>query len=110
MSGKTGAARIALQTGCPVIPIGQWGAQELMYGTEVHFPRLFPRKTLRLIAGDPVPLNDLREGPVTGVVLDAATTRIMDAVTDLVAELRQEPPPAQRFDPRHSAREHEDEP
>ena len=32
MKGKTGAARIALRTGCPVIPIGQWGAQELMYG------------------------------------------------------------------------------
>jgi 1-acyl-sn-glycerol-3-phosphate acyltransferase len=103
MRGKTGAARIALQTGCPVIPIGQWGAQELMYGTEVHFPRLFPRKTLRLIAGDPVPLNDLRETPVNGVVLDAATTRIMNAVTVLVAELRQEPAPVERFDPRHPA-------
>ena len=33
MEGKTGAARIALRTGCPVVPIGQWGAQELMYGT-----------------------------------------------------------------------------
>ena len=30
MRGKTGAARIALATGCPVIPIGQWGAQELL--------------------------------------------------------------------------------
>ena len=39
MAGKTGAARIALRTGCPVIPIGQWGAQELMYGREIHFPR-----------------------------------------------------------------------
>ena len=103
MEGKTGAARIALRTGCPIIPIGQWGAQELMYGTEVHFPRLFPRKTLRLVAGDPVPLDDLREAPVTGAVLDAATTRIMDAITDLVGELRQEPPPTRRFDPQRPA-------
>ena len=44
MKGKTGAARIALRTGCPVIPIGQWGAQELMYGTEIHFPALFPAR------------------------------------------------------------------
>jgi 1-acyl-sn-glycerol-3-phosphate acyltransferase len=36
MKGKTGAARIALRTGCPVIPIGQWGAQELMYGKKVQ--------------------------------------------------------------------------
>ena len=32
MQAKTGAARIALRTGCPVMPIGQWGAQELLYG------------------------------------------------------------------------------
>ena len=110
MKGKTGAARIALRTGCPVIPIGQWGAQELMYGTEIHFPRLFPRKTLRLIAGDPVPLDDLRERPVSGAVLDAATSAIMDAITGLVAELRQEPRPAQRFDPRRTATAGEDGP
>ena len=30
MTGKSGAARIALETGCPVIPVGQWGAQELL--------------------------------------------------------------------------------
>jgi 1-acyl-sn-glycerol-3-phosphate acyltransferase len=103
MEGKTGAARIALRTGCPVIPIGQWGAHELMYGREIHFPRLFPRKTLRLVAGDPVALDDLREVPVTGAVLDAATTRIMDAITALVAELRQQPPPPERFVPPSSS-------
>ena len=30
MTGKSGAARIALETGCPVIPVGQWGAHELL--------------------------------------------------------------------------------
>ena len=30
MIGKTGAARIALTTGCPVIPVAQWGPQELL--------------------------------------------------------------------------------
>ena len=24
------AARVALATGCPVIPIGQWGAQDIL--------------------------------------------------------------------------------
>ena len=100
MQGKTGAARVALRTGCPVIPIGQWGAQELMYGKEIRFPRLFPRKTLRLIAGEPVALDHLRRLPVTAAVLDEATSAIMDAITALVAELRQERPPGSRFDPR----------
>ena len=99
MRGKTGAARLALATGCPVVPIGQWGAQELMPGREPSFPRLFPRKTLRVAVGDPVALDDLREKPVTVVTLDEATTRIMDAITVLVVELRAATPPAHRYDP-----------
>ncbi len=99
MAGKTGAARIALRTGCPVVPIGQWGAQELMYGRQIHFPKLLPRKTLRLLVGDPVDLDDLRDQPVSAATLAEATDRIMDAITALVAELRQEPPPAERFVP-----------
>ena len=45
MTGKTGAARIALATGCPVIPVGQWGAQELL-PPYAKTPDLFPRKTI----------------------------------------------------------------
>jgi 1-acyl-sn-glycerol-3-phosphate acyltransferase len=99
MEGKTGAARLAFQTGCPVVPIGQWGAHELMPGLEPRFPKLFPRKTLRVAAGDAVPLDDLRSEPVTAATLDEATTRILDAITSLVAELREETPPAHRYDP-----------
>lgn len=103
MRGKTGAARIALETNCPVIPIGQWGAQELMYGRRIHFPHLLPRKTLRTLVGDPVPLADLREQPLTAASLAEGTERIMAAITALVAELRGEVPPAVRFDPRAGA-------
>ena len=99
MRGKTGAARLAFTTGCPVVPIGQWGAQELMPGRKPSFPRLLPRKTLRVAAGDPVWLDDLRENPVTVDMLDEATARIMDAITVLVAELRGATPPAHRYDP-----------
>ena len=42
MTGKTGAARIALETGCPVIPVGQWGANE---AAAVHQGADLPRKT-----------------------------------------------------------------
>lgn len=103
MRGRTGAARIALSTGAPVVPLGQWGAQDVMYGKRIHLPHLLPRKTFRLVAGDPVPLDDLRARPLTAAVLDEATERIVDAITALVAELRGEQPPAQRFDPRRTA-------
>lgn len=104
MEGKTGAARIALETDAPVIPVGTWGAQRIIGAKQVHFPRLFPRATLQVKAGDPVDLDDLRSQPLTPAVLREATDRIMTAITALVAELRGEPAPAQRFDPRTKGR------
>jgi 1-acyl-sn-glycerol-3-phosphate acyltransferase len=100
MRGRTGAARIALQTSAPVVPIGQWGAQDIMYGKKIHIPKLLPRKTLSVVTGDPVPLDDLREVPLTAAVLAEATDRMLSAITALVAELRQEAPPGEPYDPR----------
>jgi len=99
MRGKTGAARIALETGCPVIPIGQWGAQEILPPYTVR-PHFFPRRTAHYKVGDPVDLSDLMGKPMTNDVLHEATDRIMDAITALVAELRHETPPSERFDPK----------
>src|SRR3954469_22213137 len=86
MTGKSGAARIALETGCPVIPVGQWGAQELL-PPYTKTPRPFPRKTIRMLAGPPVPLDDLVALPRTQQVINSATDRIMAAIVDLVEEL-----------------------
>lgn len=99
MTGKTGAARIALSSGAPVIPMAQWGAQEMLAPYSSR-PRLLPRKTLAMTAGSPVPLDDLRGHPVTPEVLVEATDRIMDAITRLLEEIRGEQAPAERFDPR----------
>jgi 1-acyl-sn-glycerol-3-phosphate acyltransferase len=101
MRGKTGAARIALATGCPVIPIGQWGAQDLLpaYSARLH---PFPRKLVSYKVGDPVDLSDLIGKPVTNEVLHEATDRIMAAITVLVEDLRGGTAPAVRFDPKTS--------
>lgn len=99
MAGKSGAARIALETGCPVIPVGQWGSQELL-APYAKKPDLFPRKRMIMKAGDPVDLSDLVGKSHNAAAVSEATTRIMDALTALVAEIRGEQPPAERFDPR----------
>jgi 1-acyl-sn-glycerol-3-phosphate acyltransferase len=99
MRGKTGAARIALATGCPVIPIGQWGAQEILPAYTVR-PHVLPRRTASYKVGDPVDLSDLLGKEVTNEVLHEATDRIMAAITALVEDLRGERAPAVRFDPR----------
>ncbi len=98
MKGRTGAARLALQTGAPVVPIAHWGAQEVFprYAKRFH---LFPRKRVRVLVGDPVDLAEFRDAPLTKTTLDGATERIVDAITVLLAELRGETPPAERWDP-----------
>jgi 1-acyl-sn-glycerol-3-phosphate acyltransferase len=99
MKGKTGAARIALSSDVPVIPIAQWGAQDIL-APYTKRPRLFPRKTVTARAGDPVALDDLRGRPLTPEVLGEATDRIMGAITALLEDIRGEQAPAERFDPR----------
>lgn len=98
MTGKTGAARVALETGCAVIPVAQWGPQEILPPYSKRL-RLLPRKTVHVLAGPPVDLEDLRGRPITSAVLRTATDRILDAITAQLAELRGELPPATRFDP-----------
>jgi 1-acyl-sn-glycerol-3-phosphate acyltransferase len=99
MTGKTGAARVALETGCPVIPIAQWGPQEILAPYTKRL-RLLPPKTVHVLAGPPVDLTDLGGQPVTAEVLRAASDRIVDSITAQLAKLRGELPPATRFDPR----------
>jgi len=99
MRGKTGAARVVLETGCPVVPITTWGAADILptYGRRVH---LLPRKTMVVRAGPPVDLDDLRELDINAEVLAVATARIMAALTSQLEEIRGEVAPVTRFDPR----------
>ncbi|WP_103501933.1 MULTISPECIES: 1-acyl-sn-glycerol-3-phosphate acyltransferase [unclassified Streptomyces] len=97
MEGKTGVARVALLTRAPVVPVAQWGAHEAVppYATERKV-RLFPRRTLVVVAGPPVDLSAYYEREPTAEVLREVTDRIMDSVTDLLATVREETPPATR--------------
>ncbi|NEA60322.1 1-acyl-sn-glycerol-3-phosphate acyltransferase [Streptomyces sp. SID13666] len=105
MTGKTGAARVALLTKAPVIPVAQWGANEAMppYAKGKKF-FLFPRKTLRVIAGPPVDLSRFYGQEPTAEVLREVTEVIMAEITELLAVLRGEPAPAALYDPRQAAR------
>jgi 1-acyl-sn-glycerol-3-phosphate acyltransferase len=98
MKGHTGAARLALEGGIPVVPIAHWGAHEVFprYGKTIH---LFPRKHSRVVVGDPVDLSAFSGRPLDKATLAEATEVIMDAITALLAGLRGEQPPAERWDP-----------
>jgi 1-acyl-sn-glycerol-3-phosphate acyltransferase len=99
MRGKTGAARIALATGCPVIPVAQWGAQRILPPYH-HWPRLLPRHTSDVWAGPPVDLARFGGVEVTAEVLTQATDQVMADLTGLLEQIRGEVAPVQRWDPR----------
>lgn len=97
MKAKSGAARIALATGCPVIPVGQWGAQEML-APYTKKPHLVPRHEIVMRVGEAVDLVDLREQPRTPAVVNEATDRIMSAITRQLELVRGEQAPAERYD------------
>jgi 1-acyl-sn-glycerol-3-phosphate acyltransferase len=97
MAAKTGVARLALATGAPVIPVGQWGAHEFL-GRDKKL-RPFPRKVLRLYAGEPVDLSRWHGAEPTAEVLRAMTGKVMADVAALVGEIRGETPPATPYVP-----------
>ncbi|MDW4904516.1 lysophospholipid acyltransferase family protein [Streptomyces sp. ADMS] len=99
MTGKTGAARVALQTRCPVIPVAQWGANELLppYARKLN---VFPRKTHHVLAGPPVDLTRFYDKEMNPDLLKEATEVIMAAVTRQLEEIRGERAPVTPYDPR----------
>ena len=108
MTGQTGVARMALKTGAKVVPVANWGPHELLPYKKGEQTGLagslrkglhpFPRKTMRVTAGPPVDLSRYADRPLSRETLRAATDDIMAAITGLLAELRGEQPPAERYD------------
>ncbi|WP_235856868.1 lysophospholipid acyltransferase family protein [Occultella glacieicola] len=97
MRAKTGAARMALATGMPVVPIAQWGAHEVM-ARHASMIRPVLRRPVQVVAGPPVDLGDLAgRGEDPGAVREA-TDRIMTAITAQLAGIRGERPPAEPFE------------
>ena len=98
MRGKSGAVRLAIDAGVPLIPMAHWGADKIMgrYGKGIRF---FPRTHLRLVFGDPVDLSAYRGRRLDSHELSEATELVMTRITELVQSLRGGTPPAVRYDP-----------
>lgn len=98
MSGRDGAVRTAHAAGVPLVPVAQWGPQQIMWPYRREF-RLFPRKTMHVRVGPPIDLSGLGENP-TQAQFHEATERLMDALTALQAQIRGEVPTTPRIDVR----------
>ncbi|WFF09027.1 lysophospholipid acyltransferase family protein [Micromonospora sp. WMMD1076] len=92
MRGKTGAARLALATGAPVVPIAMVGPERMFDPRTARFG-LRPRTPVTVIAGPPVDLSRWAGAAPTRPILEEMTDTIMLRIRDLVAEIRGGTPP-----------------
>jgi putative phosphoserine phosphatase / 1-acylglycerol-3-phosphate O-acyltransferase len=78
LHGRTGAARLAAETGAPVVPIGLWGTEQVWPRSSrvPNVAALHRPPAVSVAVGEPVPLG------LADAVSD--TTAIMAAITDLL--------------------------
>jgi 1-acyl-sn-glycerol-3-phosphate acyltransferase len=93
MRGKTGAARLALVTGAPVIPVANWGA-ETVFDPRTNKLKLHPRTPVIVTAGAPIDLSRWSGAAPSRAVLEQMTEAIMLDIRDLIGEVRRATPPA----------------
>jgi 1-acyl-sn-glycerol-3-phosphate acyltransferase len=82
MEGKTGTVRLALQTGVPIIPMASWGSQAVWQKSgkgSLKFGR-----PIWTTVGHPLELVPDSEQPP----LRELTAQVMEAITQLVLDLR----------------------
>lgn len=92
----TGAARLALETDVPVIPIARWGTNHIFNGYTKKFTP-FPRKKITHLVGEPMDLSAYKNGSTRSASkLREVTDLMMTEITALLAEIRQEEPPAKK--------------
>lgn len=98
MTAKTGAARLAVKSGAPVVPVAQWGAQRFRHP---HTGRLRVwRFRSQVMAGPRVSLEEFGSDPDDYDAVRGATEKIIAELTAHVGELRGEVPPATPYDRR----------
>ena len=93
MAARTGVARLALLSGAPVVPVAQWGAEQILDSYRTKGLHLLPPHEVQVTAGPPVDLSAWLGKPLTAEVLRAATAAVMADITRLVEQLRGEKAP-----------------
>jgi 1-acyl-sn-glycerol-3-phosphate acyltransferase len=87
MRGKTGAARLAMLTGVPVVPMVSWGPQRI-FDPRTSRLRIRPRMPVTVVAGPPIDLSRWAGAPPTKAVLHEMTDAIMLRLRDMTEEVR----------------------
>lgn len=92
MRGKTGAARLRLLTGAPVIPIVADGCERL-FDPRTKKISLKPRRPIAVVTGPALDLSRWDGAESNAATLQEMTEAIMLGLRDLLAQVRNETPP-----------------
>jgi 1-acyl-sn-glycerol-3-phosphate acyltransferase len=106
MRARTGAIRLSLETGVPIIPVGQWGTEVVMdtYSSKIR-PK--PWHKVHIVIGKPIDLSKYMGKKNSTEDLVAISDEVMVEITKLVEVIRGEKAPAKRFIPsEHGLPEH----
>lgn len=97
MRGKTGAVRLALAADLPLIPMAQWGVQQILprYG-KLKFPR---RSHVIVEIGPAMDLSEYTATAPQPATLAKATDAMMNRITEMLAGIRGLPAPTERWNP-----------
>jgi 1-acyl-sn-glycerol-3-phosphate acyltransferase len=87
MRGKTGAARLWLATGAPVIPVVMWGPQQL-FDPRTRKLRPVPQTPVSVVTGPPIDLHRWSGVPPTSANLQEITEQIMLTLQEMLAQVR----------------------
>lgn len=92
MKGKTGAVRLAMETGLPIVPIAQWGPHKFRHPHTKKL-RMRPFDT-HIAVGQPMFFSATASREET----QGATDKVMMRVSELLGGIRDQPPPQVLFE------------
>ena len=100
MRGKSGAVRIALEAGIPIIPVATTGADAVMprFARTKRFRMRF-RTPVRVKVGEPIDLSAYAGKASSRKAVTEATELVMREITALLEDLRGEKAPTELYDP-----------
>jgi 1-acyl-sn-glycerol-3-phosphate acyltransferase len=98
MRGKSGAIRLALELGLPVVPAAHWGVEKVLGNYSKKF-RPNPFNTVRVKIGKPIYFQKPKNDALTAKEMADATDKVMREVAALVGQIRGEVPPEKLWDP-----------
>ncbi len=106
MRARTGAIRLSLETGVPIIPVGQWGTEAVM---ETYSSKIRPKPwhKVRIVIGKPISMEPYKNKKMSTDDLVELSDQVMVEITKIVEDIRGEKAPAKRFVPsEHGLPEH----